>query len=116
MSNDPDYRRLINSVRWLRLRRDVLTATPLCERCTREGFVTAATEVHHRRPVETGLNFNEKRRLMYDPSNLMALCHGCHVAIHTEMGRSGRDVSRRRTAAQVASIIADLFGDDAPDG
>lgn len=30
-------------------------------------------------PVDYGIDYNEKRRLMYDPDNLCALCHDCHV-------------------------------------
>ena len=54
MAKDADYRRLIHTARWLRLRRDTLTAHPLCERCQVDGYVTPATEVHHVRPVEDG--------------------------------------------------------------
>lgn len=112
MAKDKDYNKLIHTVRWLRLRRDILTAHPMCERCEAEGYITPATEVHHRRPVEYGLNFNEKRRLMYDPLNLSALCHECHVKVHTEMGRSGRAATTRRNAEQVGAAIKKFFGDD----
>lgn len=111
MAKDKDYKRLIHTTRWLRLRREVLTAHPACERCEADGFVTAATEVHHRRPVECGFNLAEKSRLMYDPDNLMAVCHACHVAIHTEMGRSGKEATRRRNAEQVKDVIVKFFND-----
>lgn len=110
MAKDKDYKKLINTRRWLELRKEVLTAHPLCEICERDGYVTPATEVHHRRPVEYGINLNEKRRLMYDPANLMALCHNCHVQIHTDMGRAGREATKRRNAAQVAETIKKIFG------
>lgn len=110
MAKDKDYIKLIHTKRWLRLRRDVLTANPLCEQCTRDGYLTPATEVHHRRPVEYGTNLSEKRRLMYDPDNLMAVCHGCHVKIHIEMGRAGREATRRRNDAQVSDIVKKFFG------
>lgn len=115
MSKDRDYRRLIHAPRWVRLRRAILTAHPLCERCEADGYVTPATEVHHRHPVEYGINYAEKYRLMYQPDNLMALCHDCHVKIHTEMGRSGREASRRRADRQVATIVDRLFGGDRAD-
>lgn len=111
MAKDKDYKRLIHTTRWLSLRRDILTAHPLCERCEAEGYVTPATEVHHRKPVEDGVNYQEKHRLMYDPKNLMALCHDCHVRTHTEMGRCGKDATRRRNAEQVAGIVKKFFGD-----
>lgn len=110
MSKDKDYRRLINSTRWLRLRRDMLTAHPLCQKCEEQGLITPATEVHHRRPVEYGLNYAEKYRLMYDADNLMALCHDCHVKEHIAMGRSGKEATRRRVDEQVAGIVSKFFG------
>lgn len=111
MAKDADYRRLIHTQRWLRLRRRVLTEHPLCRRCADEGYVTAATEVHHLLPVEEAATLREKERLMFDPSNLRALCHACHVRTHTEMGRCGKALTRRRNAAQVESFRRRFFGD-----
>lgn len=109
MSKDQDYRRLIHSPRWVRLRRAMLTAHPLCQQCEAEGYVTPATEVHHRHPVEYGINYAEKRRLMYSPTNLMAVCHDCHVRLHTEMGRSGKEATRRKVDRQVATVISRFY-------
>ena len=109
MAKDETYMRLINSQRWLRLRRAVLTAHPLCERCETEGLVTPACEVHHRVPVESAVTPREKETLMFDPSNLMALCHACHVAVHTEMGRSGKEATKKRNEEQTKSIINKFF-------
>lgn len=111
MAKDKDYIKLIHTSRWLRLRRDVLTEHPLCERCEAEGYVTPATEVHHRRPVEEGINYAEKYRLMYNPDNLCALCHSCHVKVHTEMGRSGKEATKRRNAEKLAAVIVKFFND-----
>lgn len=111
MAKDKDYKKMICTRRWQMLRREVLTAHPLCERCKAEDRITAATEVHHRRPVEYGVNVAEKRRLMFDPFNLMALCHECHVKTHTEMGRSGKAATRRRVDAQVAEAKKKFFGE-----
>ena len=96
MAKDKDYKKLIHTTRWLRLRRDKLSDFPLCERCEEEGRVTAATEVHHIIPVENGLTRQEKERLMYDYTNLKALCHDCHVKTHTEMGRCGKEQAKSR--------------------
>lgn len=100
MDKDNDYRRMIHTARWLRLRRAKLTQNPLCQRCQAEGRVRAATEVHHIKPVEDGLSLREKESLMFDPHNLMALCHACHVAVHTEMGRSGKAQAKRKAEEQ----------------
>lgn len=109
MAKDKDYIQLINTSRWQRLRRDVLTARPLCERCEEEGYITPATEVHHRKPVESGINYAEKRRLMYDPDNLCPLCHSCHVKVHTEMGRCGKAATRKRNDEHLEKIVKRFF-------
>lgn len=109
MAKDKDYQKLINTTRWLRLRREILTARPLCQRCQAEGRITAATEVHHVRPVEEAITYGDKRQRMYDPHNLRALCHDCHVRTHTEAGRSGRAATKKRNAEQVAQVIEKFF-------
>lgn len=111
MAKDKDYIKLIHTQRWLRLRRDTLTAHPLCVMCEREDITTPATEVHHHTPVEYGVSYADKYRLMYDPTNLRALCHSCHVKVHTEMGRSGKEAAKRRNAEQVKATIVKFFND-----
>lgn len=112
MAKDKDYQKLIHTGKWLRLRKDILTRYPLCQRCASEGRITAATEVHHIRPVEEAITYADKRQRMYDPSNLRALCHDCHVRIHTELGRCGKDATKRRNEKQVAQVVKKFFGDD----
>ena len=109
MAKDRDYNKLIHTTRWLRLRKEVLTRHPLCQRCQDEGRVTAATEVHHIRPVEDAHNYREKIQRMYDPNNLRTLCHGCHVATHTELGRSGKAATKKKNEEQVRQIVVRFF-------
>ena len=85
MSRDPRYQRLLNDRRWKELRRSYLQQHPLCERCQREGFVTAAVDVHHKTPVESAKTEQEMERLAYNPANLEALCIPCHIKTHQEM-------------------------------
>ena len=96
MAKDKDYMRLINSLRWRRMRMNALSAHPLCQRCEEKGRLEPATEVHHVIPVETAVLPSDKEALMFDPHNLRCLCHNCHVLTHMEMGRSGREARRRR--------------------
>lgn len=110
MAKDKDYNKLIHTVKWLRLRRDTLTAHPLCQRCEAEGRITPATEVHHIRPVEEAITMADKMQRMYDPHNLQALCHDCHVKTHTELGRCGREATRKRNTEQVQQVIKKFFG------
>lgn len=101
MAKDKDYRQLIHTTAWIRLRRWKLTHNPLCERCAQDGIVTAATEVHHVTPVECGLSRMEKQALMFNPTNLQSLCHDCHVRTHTEMGRAGKAYAKNRAAERL---------------
>lgn len=105
MAKDIVYNRLIHTDRWLRLRRAKLTSNPLCERCKDNGTITPASEVHHVTPVEDGLTAREKETLMFDPHNLKALCHDCHVKAHTELGRSGKAHAKRKAAEQRKRFI-----------
>ena len=111
MAKDDTYKRLINTARWQRLRRAVLTAHPLCERCATEGYAIASREVHHRVPVESAVTPREKEQLMFDPANLEALCHDCHVIRHTEMGRSGKEATRKRNDEQTRAVVGRFFGE-----
>ena len=111
MARGDNYIKLIHRNEWVKLRRQVLTAHPLCQRCEANGRLTAACEVHHIRPVEEAISEGEQRRLMYDPMNLMALCHRCHVEVHTEMGRSGKVANKQRNDKQIAEVVERFFDD-----
>ena len=41
------YIKLMNSVRWRRLRNEYLTQHPDCEECKRQGYIKPAQCVHH---------------------------------------------------------------------
>lgn len=58
---------------WRKLRARFLKQNPLCTICKQQGRYTAATEVHHIKPLGEGGN-NEL-------SNLMPLCKSCHSRI-----------------------------------
>lgn len=111
MKRSEDYRKMINSARWVRLRRLVIGEHPVCELCEQEGFVTASREVHHRVPVEDGATPADRERLMFNPANLEALCHRCHVRRHMELGRGGKAATKRRNNAQGASLDRLLYGE-----
>ncbi len=96
MSKNKDYKKLIHTVRWLRLRKEVLSGHPLCQMCEKEGRMSVATEVHHIVPCETAVNARDMESLMYDRHNLVALCHRCHVEVHMALGKGGRQSRRER--------------------
>lgn len=111
MAKDKEYQKLIHTGRWLQLRRETLTAHPICQDCEAAGLITAATEVHHVKPVEQAFTRAERMQRMYDPHNVRALCHDCHVKRHTELGRSGREATKKRNAEHVGEIVKKFFGD-----
>jgi 5-methylcytosine-specific restriction endonuclease McrA len=82
MSRNPIYIKLINSVRWKKLRVQKLKANPVCEECAKRDVSTLATEVHHLTPVESVAGAAAMERLMFNWSNLQSLCHACHAEIH----------------------------------
>lgn len=112
MAKDKDYIQLIHANRWVRLRKHILSIYPLCQDCREAGRIEAATEVHHVRPVEEAITFDEKRRLMYDERNLRALCHNCHVKAHTALARSGKEATKKRNKEQAAQVIKKFFPAD----
>lgn len=112
MAKDADYIRMIHTQRWVTLRRIVLAECPLCADCERRGEISVASEIHHVTPVEHGLTRREKERLMFSRGNLVALCHACHVARHIELGRSGKEATRRRNAEHAARFASRFFGDN----
>ena len=86
MSRDKRYQKLLNSPRWAEVKRQVWArAGGLCERCKREGFVTAGVDCHHKTPVESAKTEDEMKRLAYNVSNIELLCIPCHIKTHQEM-------------------------------
>lgn len=109
MAKDEEYNRLIHSAKWSRLRYKKLSINPLCEICESEGRIRAATEVHHVVPIETEVSYTGKRTLAYSINNLQSLCHDCHIAVHTSMGRSGKDATKRLNDKRIKIINKMLY-------
>ena len=116
MSKGEIYRKLINTTRWRKLRGSKLSAQPLCERCQEAGYVTAASEVHHRRPVEWVKGWQAQSQRMFDMTNLMSLCHQCHVEIHKELGSHNRLTAKEKHDKRRADAIKKLYCDEATPG
>jgi 5-methylcytosine-specific restriction protein A len=60
---------------WQRTRDLILQMHPTCDVCSEQ-----ATEVHHRVPIDQG-------GALHDWSNLVPLCHRCHMRIERAVGR-----------------------------
>ncbi len=113
MSRSPQYIKLLNTRRWRALRMATIKrANGLCEQCTAEGRVSAATEVHHIRPVESVKDEFVMEQLAYDPTNLKALCHQCHKDAHTLMNKGTKEERKRRTQQDVDEFHRMFFGED----
>ena len=112
MAKDEYYNKLIHSNRWAQLRKQILSAHPICQECQKAGRLQAATEVHHVRPVEEALFKPDKLQRMFDAHNLQALCHDCHVKIHTQLGRSGKEATKKRNHDLTEQAIKKFFGSD----
>ena len=109
MAKNETYKKLIHTERWLKLRKLTLEAHPYCQRCEANGVLTFATEVHHVVPCEYALTTQAMESLMFDPNNVQALCHNCHVEAHKEMGRSGRAAAKRANEAKLESNIKKFY-------
>ena len=82
MSRNPYYVKMINSACWKQLRAEKLRNNPICEECEANGLSTLATEVHHITPVESMTHEFGMKQFMFNYSNLISLCHPCHVEVH----------------------------------
>ena len=117
MSRSQAYIRLISTSRWQKLRRAKIADQPFCERCQERGRWEPATEVHHIVPCETARTEEEMERLMFDPSNLMSLCHDCHTIIHTESGSrkrkgmTGKERERQHNDALMERFLRKFGGE-----
>ena len=105
-----DYDKLMHSKRWLLLRRQKLTEHPTCELCEKEGRVTLASEVHHIQPIEDAFFSWQQEGLAYNYANLMAVCSSCHKKLHKEMGRSGKEYTKKKNEAHLAQFRKKFFG------
>lgn len=109
MNRSNQYRKLINSRKWVKLRNEKIKQDPLCERCSLSGIITPGAEIHHITPVDDGTTPAEKKRLAYNPNNLQTLCKSCHVAIHKELQSKSKAATKRRAKDTAAVFIAEFL-------
>ena len=99
------YKKLINSQKWAKLRAEKLHSSPLCERCNLSGIITPGAEIHHITPIEAGANFEQMKILAYNYSNLVTLCHMCHVQVHVELQSKTAKEIQTRNATKVSGFV-----------
>lgn len=75
------FKTFYNSREW-KILRDMkyCDSDGLCEKCRKQGKISAGVDVHHIVPIEKDWN----KRLDYD--NLILLCKECHNEIHDRGG------------------------------
>ena len=112
MSRNPRYQKMLNSRRWMEVKRIVWQrANGLCERCREEGFIRAGVDCHHIRPVEGAKTLEGPDGMIarcYDPNNIRLLCVACHIKTHQEMRSHKADKvaeNKRRGADRRASWL-----------
>jgi 5-methylcytosine-specific restriction protein A len=77
------FRRLYDLTAWKQLRQWQLRRNPLCELCTQQGLVTAATVVNHREPHKGDIT------KFFDHRNLQSVCklhHDSAIQSHERTG------------------------------
>lgn len=81
---DTNYKKLIQSSRWGKVRNKYIKSHPTCECCGR-----LATEVHHRIPLMRYRNDPLRMEMLaFDEDNLISVCHDCHEKLHIELGKN----------------------------
>ena len=108
-AQDSDYRAMLHTSRWQKLRCLKLAKNPYCEACAAERRYRVATEVHHRVPVMSAPDGPSRSGLMFDLGNLVSLCHECHVSAHRSLGKQTKAENRRRTDDRLAAF-SDKYG------
>lgn len=96
-----NYRRIINSAAWRRLRDTYYRAHPLCEACLADGRAVPAEDVHHVVPIERARTFGEMERLALSAGNLRSLCRNCHEAEHRRL--ASKSVDNAQECSRAAS-------------
>ena len=105
------YKKLINSQKWAKLRAEKLQNNPLCERCMSSGIIAPGTEIHHITPIETGANFEQMKLLAYNYSNLITLCHVFHVQVHKDLQSKTAKQTQARNATKAAGFVDQFLSD-----
>ena len=104
------YNKMIQSREWRELRIQVLREqNGLCKWCMdRHGWVVPATECHHLREVETGRTEAEQRELMFNRTNVVALCHRCHADYHKQQRYHSTEVVKQRQQERQAAWLDEM--------
>jgi len=84
------WNKLYQDHRWKRLREWKIQHDPICELCLKEGVVTPADEIHHLQIIGSGINDEDKFRLLLDPLNLCSCCSRHHDVFHAYLKENNK--------------------------
>ena len=84
-NKNADIAKIYNSTKWTKLRNAYYVQHPLCEMCLQNGITKPTEEIHHIRPISTGLDILEMEQIAYNSDNLLALCKECHHKLHKKL-------------------------------
>lgn len=76
---EKEIKQFYNSASWRWTRKAKLCKDPLCEACAMSQVVTAASEVHHTKPVR--LFWDDRFNIKF----LVSLCTPCHTKIEDDI-------------------------------
>ena len=102
MAHSKQYVKLMNSVRWQRLRLEWMNEHPLCQECRAKGLVVAARCVHHITPIESAKTDRGMEMLAFSTTNLMSLCFRCHGEIHKAERSHSKEAHKQRQEEALA--------------
>ena len=89
-TRDNKYLKFYKSSEWKLLKEKRLQDSKyLCERCAKKGIKKIATEVHHKKPIQT--NEGWEKRLDYN--NTESVCIDCHNFYHKRFQKRIQDFS-----------------------
>lgn len=80
-------------------------SNPVCEQCDKSKRSRLATEVHHIIPVESVPTESRMKALMFSYSNLMSLCHECHVETHRQIFSHTKESVKANNERKTESFV-----------
>ena len=105
---DPDYNKIMSGVitgpkgeKWPTFSKIYRMEHQVCEECGRAempGIKASKLSVHHKRPISSFSNLEEKRRWAFAPENLQVLCKTCHDKAHRALGSYDKATPKQHAA------------------
>lgn len=82
INNRAERNEIYNTNKWRKLRNATFLQQPLCRVCELEGKITPTEDIHHLISLLSTNDPNLRRKIAFDPYNLIGVCKKCHNRIH----------------------------------